>query len=136
MTFVAAYAATALVFAAVDAIWLVLMMERLYRPTLGAILLPRYDFPSAVVYYFIYVLGIVVFAVHPALAEERVIEAAKNGALFGFFAFATYDLTNKSTLRNWTWKLAIIDIAWGTALTCSAATGGYLATSYFRHLFQ
>lgn len=135
MTFVAAYVATALIFAVVDAIWLILMMERFYRPTLGAILLPRYDFPSAVVYYLIYVLGIVVFAVNPAFAEGRVIEAAKNGALFGFFAFATYDLTNKSTLRNWTWKLAIIDIAWGTVLTCIAATGGFLATNYVRHLF-
>lgn len=131
MTFVTAYASTALVFAAVDAIWLVLMMERFYRPTLGAILLPRYDLPSAIVYYVIYILGIVFFAVEPAVAVGQLSEAAKNGALFGFFAFATYDLTNKSTLRNWTWKLAIIDIVWGTILTCIAATGGFLATSYF-----
>ena len=133
MNIVIAYLSTAIVFAVLDAIWLTAMIDRLYRPTLGDILLPTYNLPAAAVFYLIYVLGIVVLAVLPAVPTGKVSVALLNGALVGFFAYATYDLTNQSTLRNWTWTLSIADIAWGTFVTAIAATAGFAAVRAFGH---
>ncbi len=77
--------------------------------------------PAAVAFYLIYVLGIVVFAVWPALESGDWRTALMRGAAFGFFAYATYDLTNLATLKVWSLKISLIDMAWGTLLT---GTGG------------
>ena len=67
-----------------------------------------------------------ILAVRPALDQSSLRLAAGNGALLGFFAYATYDLTNQATLRNWSTSLTLADLAWGTALSAAAATLGYL----------
>lgn len=131
MGLLVAYLATAIVFALLDALWLLLMYSRFYRPTLRDIMLPTFDGPAALVYYVVYISGIVVLAVLPAIPSGLFVEAGKNGAIFGFFAFATYDLTNRATLRNWTWGLAFVDIVWGTFLTATAAGGGCAAALHF-----
>ena len=76
----------------------------------------------------LYVAGLVYFAVRPGLAAESWRTAALNGALFGFFAYATYDLTSQATLRNWTTTLTVADMAWGTVLSAAAAAIGVAAT--------
>ena len=68
------------------------------------------------------------FAVRPGLAAESLRTDALNGALFGFFAYATYDLTNQATVRNWTTTLSLADMAWGTVLSAAAAAIGFAAT--------
>ena len=82
---------------------------------------------AAVVFYLLYIAGILVFAVRPALANGDWRTAALFGALFGFFAYATYDLTNFATLKVWTLRVTLLDIAWGTFLTGTVATAGALA---------
>ncbi len=102
MLYAIAYVTILVPFVIVDAIWLTVMGSRLYRPTLGDILLPTLNAPPAVVFYLIYPIGILVFATLPALKAGSVSPALLYGALFGAMAYATYDLTNFATLRNWT----------------------------------
>lgn len=126
-----AYIATGLVFLAVDAVWLTLAPQRLYRPLMGDMLVENFRLVPAVLFYLIYIAGIVVFAISPALATERWTTATGYGALLGFFAYATYDLTNQATLRNWPVPVTIADLCWGTLLTAFAATMGFLITRAF-----
>jgi uncharacterized membrane protein len=82
----------------------------------------------AIVFYLLYIAGILIFAVQPALASGKWQTALVQGALFGFFCYMTYDMTNYATLRIWSLKVTILDLMWGTFLTGSAATIGFLAT--------
>lgn len=127
MTYVAGYFAALFVFVVLDMAWLAAMASRLYRPTLGNILIADVNLPPAIMFYLFYPVGLVVFALMPALKSRSITMAAAYGALFGFLAYATYDLTNYSTLRNWTMQLTIIDLLWGTMLSATAAAVSYLA---------
>ena len=126
MTCFAGYAATLVVFVIADMIWLGTTMSRVYRPTLGDILIAGGNLPPAVAFYLLYPVGLLIFAVLPALKNGSISTAIVYGALFGFFTYLTYDLSNYATLRNWTLQLTIIDIAWGTVLGAIAASGGCL----------
>jgi uncharacterized membrane protein len=126
---VVAYGATAAALVMVDLIWLAVMSPRFYRPTLGDVALPDVNLPPAVAFYALYPVGLVLFAVTPALKSGSLPTAIVHGALFGFFTFATYDLTNHATLRNWTLGLTLVDIAWGTCLGAATAVVGYLAVT-------
>jgi uncharacterized membrane protein len=117
-----AYLSTLAVFLLCDMAWLGTMAGRLYRPTLGDILLAQVNLPPAIAFYLIYPAGLVIFAVLPAVKSGSLAQAALSGALFGFFSYLTYDLTNQATLRNWTLQLTLIDIAWGALLGGIAAT--------------
>ena len=128
LKYLAGYLGAGLAFAAIDAVWLTTMTNRLYKPILGPILADKPDMKAAVAFYLIYIAGIVFFAISPALDDGRWTTALVYGALFGFFAYATYDLTNQATLKNWSTALSAVDIAWGTFATAMAATAGYLAT--------
>lgn len=122
--FAVAYAATAVIFLTLDAIWLGTMAERLYRPAIGHLMRERFAIGPAVLFYLIYVAGIVVFAIAPALAERRWQAALAMGALLGLLAYATYDLTNQATLKNWPWRVTLADLCWGgfvTAVSAAAA---------------
>ncbi|MDI6028613.1 DUF2177 family protein [Corticibacterium sp. UT-5YL-CI-8] len=123
-----AYVATGLVFLAIDAVWLSTMASRLYRPLLGDMLTDGFNVAPAVLFYLIYIGGILFFALYPALGTGRWQTAALNGAVLGFVAYATYDLTNQATLRNWPTIITVADLAWGTLLTAASATGGFLIT--------
>lgn len=129
LKWIAAYLGTAVAFAAIDFVWLTNMTERFYKPVIGPILAPKPDMVAAVLFYVIYIGGIVYFAVAPAMKEGAWTRAALNGAILGFVAYATYDLTNQATLATWSVRLTIVDLAWGTTLTMVSATLGYLATS-------
>jgi uncharacterized membrane protein len=126
MLYAAAYAGTFVVFAIADILWLGSMVNRLYRPTLSDILLAGVNLRAVIVFYILFPIGLMIFAVIPALKSGSVTDAVTYGALFGFFAYATYDLTNLSTLRNWTAKLAIVDMIWGTVLCAMAAVAGFV----------
>lgn len=125
-----AFLATAIVFLGIDAVWLTLTADRLYKPHLSAILSDRFSLAPAALFYVCYCVGIVIFAVSPAFATGRWTTATIMGALFGFFAYATYDLTNQATIRNWPAVITMADLCWGTVLTAIAATCGYLATRW------
>jgi uncharacterized membrane protein len=127
MRYLAAYLTAALVMGGLDYLWLTTMMGPLYKRVLGPILAAEPDMKAAVAFYLVYLLGILWFAVRPALATGDWTVTLLNGALFGLFAYATYDLTNMATLKAWSLQLTLIDIAWGTALTAVTATAGTLA---------
>lgn len=128
MVHVISYLATGLVFLAIDAIWLSQMAGRLYRPLLGDLMADQVNLPAAIAFYLLYVAGVVIFVVQPALASGRWTTALALGALFGLVAYGTYDLTNHATLRNWPLAITLADLAWGTVLTALSATAGMLLT--------
>ncbi|PZO04486.1 MAG: DUF2177 domain-containing protein [Alphaproteobacteria bacterium] len=125
-----AYLGAGLTFAVIDAVWLTTMVNRLYRPVIGPIMADKPDMTAAVIFYLISIAGTVFLAIEPALREGSWTRAALNGAVLGFVAYATYDLTNQATLSVWSWKLTITDIIWGTTLTSLSATGGYFAARW------
>ncbi|CTQ60104.1 DUF2177 family protein [Roseibium album] len=123
-----AYIATALVFLAVDYVWLSQVATRFYFDRIGHLLMDKPNMAAAGVFYIIYVVGIVVFAVAPALKSESLATAVIYGAMFGFFTYATYDVTNYATLRNWPVIVTVVDVSWGTALSAFSAGMGYTLT--------
>lgn len=124
-----AYLATGIAFALIDFFWLRWAGSNFYRPMIGAIMADKPRFDAAIAFYLIYIAGIVVFAVAPALAHGHGSRTATlYGALFGFFCYATYDLTNQATLKVWDVRITLVDMAWGTVLTAAAATIGMLVT--------
>ena len=131
MAMIIGYFGALAAFVAADMVWLGAMASRLYRPVLGDMAAPTVNLPAAAVFYLLLPVGIAIFAVAPGLRSGSLVLAALNGALFGFFTYATYDLTNQATLRNWTTQLTVIDIAWGVALGALAASAGFLAASRF-----
>ena len=131
MVYLYAYLATLAVFLPCDMVWLGTMASRLYKPTLGDILLGEANLGAAGVFYAVYPIGMAFFAVVPALKAGSPTQAALNGALFGFFTYMTYDLTNQATLKNWTTQLTLVDIGWGTVLGAISATAAFWVTSKF-----
>ena len=115
------YLAALATFVVADMVWLGLMTPRFYRPTLGDILITGVNLPPALVFYLVYPVGLVIFVVNPALKSGSIWPALLYGALFGFFTYATYDLSNYATLRNWSLPLPSVDIAWGSVLAALAA---------------
>ena len=131
LRYLIAYVASGLAFAVIDAVWLTTMTNKLYKPVLGPIMLAKPNMVAAVAFYLIMIGGIVFFAVAPALKEGGWTRALLNGAVLGLVCYATYDLTNQATLAVWQTKLTILDLCWGTFVTGTAATIGYLATRWF-----
>ncbi len=119
------YLLTVPVFFALDMFWLGVVAKGLYQEKIGHLLGPV-NWPVAIVFYLIFIVGILLFAVIPALEVGSLGKALVLGALFGFFTYATYDLTNLATLSGWSYSLTVVDILWGTVLTSTVATAGYL----------
>ena len=123
---IATYLATGVAFAAVDAVWLTQFGPGLYRPTLDAVLRDPADplnLPAAVVFYLVYIAGIVVRAIWPN-RDKPLMQTTITGGLLGAMAYATYDLTNQATLKVWATQITLLDILWGTFLTGVCATAG------------
>jgi uncharacterized membrane protein len=127
MSYVVAYISTAIVFLGLDALWLSRVALGMYRQELGSLLLEKPNLLVAGAFYLLYVGGVVILAVAPALTEGNWLKALLFGAVLGLVAYGTYDITNLSTLRGWSTRLALIDIAWGAALSAVSATIGYWA---------
>lgn len=130
-TYLTAYFATGLAFLAIDSVWLTVMANRLYRPLLGPLLADGFVLTPAILFYLIFIGGLVFFAVRPGLAAGAWQTAALHGALFGFCAYATYDLTNHATIKGWPLTITVADLIWGTALSAAAATVGFAAARRF-----
>lgn len=113
MSHLVAYVGALVLFVAMDFVWLSTMGAALYRSTLGDMLATSVRLPPAIVFYLAYPVGIVVFAVMPALRAESALNALTLGALFGALAYATYDLTNYATLRVWSLQITVVDIVYG-----------------------
>lgn len=130
--YVKLYLLTVPLFFAVDLLWLGMVAKSFYQNNLSHLLSPAVNWPAALTFYCVYIAGIILFAVKPGLDTASLAKAALWGALFGFFTYATYDLTNLATLRDWPLKVVVIDIAWGTLLCTLVASGSYLLGSWLR----
>lgn len=131
MSYAIAYLATAVVFFALDYLWLTRIAGSFYRDRLGELMADEVNLAVAGAFYTVYVVGIVIFAVAPALRSGQWQDAVLYGCLFGFFAYATYDFTNLATLRNWPLDVTVVDVAWGTFVTGVSATASFLVARNF-----
>jgi uncharacterized membrane protein len=132
-TFVIAYLSTLVAFLGLDAVWLTRMADVLYRPVMGDMLLGSFRPAPALVFYALYGAGLVYFAVLPGLGAGAA-TAIVNGALIGLVAYATYDLTNQATLKNWSTALTLADLAWGSFVSAAAAGIGRALTLWVGRL--
>ena len=130
-TYVCAFIFTTGVFLALDFVWLGFVAKDFYRTQLGPLMLEKPLTGVAIVFYLLYAIGIVYFAAMPALEKNTWVRAMTSGALLGLIAYSTYDLTNLATLRGWSVKLSIVDVAWGSLVTSLAATAGYFGARSF-----
>jgi uncharacterized membrane protein len=119
------YAASLLVFLVVDLIWLGWVARSFYNRQLGELLGQRVKWPAAIAFYLIYIVGLMIFCVAPALNRDSLVNAMVLGGLYGFFTYATYELTNYAMIRNWPAALVPVDIAWGVVLCTIVSAGGY-----------
>ncbi len=116
------YALTVPVFFIIDLIWLGVVAKGFYQKNLKYILSPNVNWTAAIIFYLMYIAGILIFAVLPGVAKDSVRHAAVWGALFGFFTYATYDLTNLALLKDWPLNIVVADILWGVVLCTLVAT--------------
>ena len=114
------------VFLAIDAVWLMVIAKKLYAKYLGYLMAAKPNLLAALLFYVVFVIGLQAFVVQPALAAGSVKTALISGMLFGLVAYATYDLTNLATVRDWPVLITLVDLAWGTFVSGATATIGYL----------
>ena len=119
------YLLTIPVFFLIDMLWLGVLAKGFYQDKLGDFLGPI-NWTAAIIFYLIFIVGILIFAVAPALESQSLTKAIILGALFGFFTYATYDLTNLATLKDWPIIVVVVDIIWGAVLSGSVAAVSYL----------
>ncbi len=121
------YFATLVAFFAIDLVWLGLVARTFYRTYLGFLMAPSVNWPAALIFYLLFVVGILVFAVLPGLKAGSLKTTLLRAALFGLIAYATYDLTNLATVKDWPLIVTIVDLIWGTVLSVAVSYAGYMA---------
>ena len=121
------YFATLLAFFAIDMVWLGLVARSFYYDQLGFLLKPNTNWVAAMIFYLLFILGILVFVVLPGLKENSLKATILRAALFGLVTYATYDLTNLATVKDWPLAVTLVDLAWGTILTVAVSWIGFLA---------
>jgi uncharacterized membrane protein len=120
------YFSSAVVFFTLDMIWIGLVARGFYRSHIGSLLRPDVNWLGAIIFYLIFIAGIEYFAILPSVAKGSAFQAAFAGALFGLVSYATYDLTNYATMKDFPLIVALVDMAWGALLSCIVTTAGYL----------
>lgn len=122
--FLKAWAGAALFILAIDAVWLGLVARGFYKSQLGDLMLESPKLAIAALFYVMYSAAVVILASAPAARSGSLSDALLLGAIFGFAAYGTYDITNLATLKNWPMLMSLVDVAWGTALTAATAVVG------------
>jgi uncharacterized membrane protein len=132
LRYIVAWLGAGLAIGGLDFFWLTTTNATVYRPVLQSILLNGVRPVPAGLFYLVYLVGVVIFGVKPGVLSGRWRDATLSGALFGFFAYATYDLTNQATLVVWATHITVLDLSWGTFLTATGATAGYFSSKLVR----
>jgi uncharacterized membrane protein len=125
MKYILLYILTFAVFLAIDLVWLLLISKNLYAKEIGHLMAEKPLLIPAGIFYLIFVVGILIFVVLPGYEAQSISKVLMLGALFGFITYATYDLTNLATLREWPIKITIIDLIWGSSISTVTALAGY-----------
>ena len=119
------YLLMAVVFLAIDLVWLGLIAKNFYQKHLGRFFSDRVNWTAAIIFYFLFILGTMIFAVYPGVVQDSLLRAMIFGVLFGLFTYATYDLTNLATLKDWPVPIVIVDIIWGMVLCGTISAFGF-----------
>jgi len=127
------YGITLVIFFVVDMVWLGAAAKDFYRKHLGPMLSPKVNWPAAILFYLVFIAGLAVFVIKPALACGLPLRALAFGALFGFISYATYDLSNLATLKDWPLIVTVVDLVWGTVL---GGTVSWLAAAIGKRLLK
>ena len=114
------------VFFAIDMIWLVLVAKKFYQEQIGFLMRPDINWFAAIIFYLLFIIGLVTFVISPAIEKHSWVHALIFGALFGLVTYATYDLTNLATLKNWPILVTVVDLIWGTVLSASISVITFL----------
>lgn len=125
MQYLVTYIGMTTVFFAIDMIWLGVVAKPFYRKYLEPLLLENFNWGAAFAFYFLFLLGLLIFSVLPAAEKNSWQYATFFGGLFGFFCYITYDLTNWATLKNWPWQIVFVDIVWGFVISAIVSTAGF-----------
>jgi uncharacterized membrane protein len=120
------YFATLIAFLAIDMVWLGVVARTVYQKYLGFLLTPTTNWIAAVLFYLLFILGILVFVVVPGLENNSLKATLPRAALFGLITYATYDLTNLATVKNWPVLISVMDMAWGTVLSVVVSYVGFM----------
>jgi len=127
------YLTTLVVFLGIDSIWLTQVSPSTYKHYIGYLLSDNPNLLAALIFYLLFVLGMVVLVILPALQKKSLQQAATHGALLGLVSYATYDLTNLAVVAGWPIAITVIDLAWGTSLSLATATISYsIAKKYLK----
>ncbi len=126
------YLATLVAFTAIDAVWLGVVARTFYRKHLGFLMAPNPNWLAAIVFYLLFVVGILVFVVVPGLKGDSVKVTLLRAALFGLIAYATYDLTNLATVRDWPVLVAAVDMTWGAVLSVAVSFASLMIGKWLR----
>jgi len=129
MKYVRIYIIALIIFLAIDIIWLAFIAPKFYKSQIGHLMTDKPNFIAAIFFYLVFIVGIVYFVVNPALESKSLSKVIISGALFGFISYATYDLTNLATLKEWPLKVTIVDLVWGTSLSTVVGLLTYIVYS-------
>ena len=119
-----------LVFLLIDMLWLGIIAKSFYQKQLASFFKGPVNWTAAFIFYFLFIAGVLIFVVLPALAQDSLMKAVVMGALFGLFTYATYDLTNLATLKDWPLAVVIVDMLWGMVLIGLVSTTSFLFGKY------
>ena len=114
------------VFFAIDMIWLVLVAKNFYKEQIGFLMRQDVNWFAAIIFYLLFIAGLITFVISPAMVKQSWIHALLYGALFGLITYATYDLTNLATIKDWPLLVTVVDLIWGTVLAASVSVITYL----------
>jgi uncharacterized membrane protein len=131
MNFLLYYAVAFVVFLAIDALWLGLVAPKFYQGQIGHLMAAKPNLIAALVFYVIFIAGLVYFVLLPAVTNQSWVTAFANGALYGFVTYATYDLTNFATLKGWPVTMVVVDLTWGLVLSTTVSLVSYWVISFF-----
>ena len=120
------YGIVLVVFFAIDMVWLGVIAKNLYAKYLGYLMAPQVNWIAAVLFYLLFILGLLVFVIEPALIQQDLLKLILSAALFGLVTYATYDLTNLATIKDWPMVITLIDLTWGMTLSVIVSTLSYL----------
>jgi uncharacterized membrane protein len=124
------YLLTTVVFFCIDLLWLGIIAKGFYGRHLADFLAPQVNWVAAIIFYLIFIVGIFIFGIMPAVEKQSWTQALILGGLFGFFTYATYDLTNLATLKEWPLTIVIVDIIWGFVLSASVSVSGFFIVQW------
>lgn len=129
--FVKLYLVALVTFFALDMTWLGLIAKNLYREQIGHLLRPDVNWAAAIIFYLLFIIGLVVFVISPAVQKQSLVQALLLGAFFGLVTYATYDLTNLATAKDWPLFITLVDLVWGAVLSASVSVVTYLVYTRF-----